>query len=134
VSDAGHEVVARGTLACQSAEQTPPPGLKPCLILDAYAALKALFGFARMCEFCGSCLEPLKNSGPPGCFAHDAIRGARDRFCFKMAMANYLGNFRWVGLPFNMIFGLEILEGGSRKWVIVSPGLDSRGKFSAPNS
>jgi hypothetical protein len=52
----------------------------------------------------------------------------------KWRLANYLGNFRWVGLPFNMIFGLEILEGGSRKWVIVSPGLDNRGKFSAPNS
>jgi len=52
----------------------------------------------------------------------------------KWRLTNYLGNFRWVGLPFNMIFGLEILEGGSRKWVIVSPGLDNREKFSAPNS
>jgi hypothetical protein len=105
------------------------------LILDAYAALKALFGAARMREFCGSRWEPLKNQGTTW-----LLRARRDPrrqemvSVSKWRLANYLGNFRWVGLPFNMIFGLEILEGGSRKWVIVSPGLDNRGKFSAPNS
>jgi hypothetical protein len=105
------------------------------LILDAYAALKALFGFARMCEFCGGPIEPLKKLRTTW-----LLRARRDPrreeivFVSKWRLANYLGNFGWVGLPFNMTLGLEILEGGSRKWVIVSPGLDNRGKFSAPNS